>query len=457
MDKSKKNVALSSVIASFFLTIFKLIVGITTGSIGIISEAAHSGLDLAAAFITYMAVRISGKPADLSHHYGHGKVESFSAFIETLLLILTSIWIIYEALQRLLFKSVEVEITWYAFLVMFVSIAIDITRSRALYKIAKLTHSQALEADALHFKSDIYSSSVVILGLIFLSLGVKSADAIAAMGVAIVVLKASYDLGKRTIDVLMDAAPIGLTMEVEKIAKSVDGVVGVQRTRVRPVGPSIFVDMIINVSRNSPIELVQNITKTIEQRIQKLYKEADVVIHVKPIPIGGETLIERIQTIASNHGMNAHDIHINIVEGKKIISFDIEANNNLTVLDAHKKVDHLENAIKNELGKNITINTHIEPSKFSEAKGKEVNPAELSEINRTLLQITNGLKNIQKITKTSAYRINNDLFISINCVFKNNLPLEKAHDLSSKIETLTKTKLPEVKHVLVHIEPGSSN
>ncbi|OGH11783.1 MAG: hypothetical protein A2857_04810 [Candidatus Levybacteria bacterium RIFCSPHIGHO2_01_FULL_36_15] len=456
MDNRKKAVALSSVFASFLLTFLKLIVGLLTGSIGIISEAAHSGLDLAAAFITYMAVRISGRPADISHHYGHGKVESFSAFIETLLLVSTSIWIVYEAVQRLLYKSVEVHVTWYAFLVMAVSIVVDFTRSRALEKVAKATNSQALEADALHFKSDILSSAVVILGLIFLIMGVKSADAIAAIGVAVVVLRASYNLGKRTIDVLMDAVPTGLTNQVKEISESVEGVVSIERIRARPIGSSVFVDMVINISRKAPIERVGKITEAIEQKIKKAFDGADVVIHVKPVALEGETLLERVQTIAANHGMNAHDIFVNILHGKKVISFDIETSNALTVEEAHKKVEHIEIAIKNELGPDIVVNTHIEPAKPEALESQEVSSAELASINKKIEKIMVKIKPLKSIHKTSAYRVKNDLFISIHCVFEENFPLEEAHSLSDTIERTIKVNIPAIKHVLVHVEPFHS-
>src|SRR5882672_2790988 len=165
MRKEKRGVAGNSVLAAFAITTLKIVVGFTTGSLGILSEAAHSGLDLIAAMVTYFSVRVSDKPADADHQYGHGKVENFSAFIETFLLLLTCLWIIYEAQQRLFFHSVEIEPSVWAFVVMFLSMGVDFWRSRALGKIAVKYDSQALEADALHFSTDIWSSSVVILGL----------------------------------------------------------------------------------------------------------------------------------------------------------------------------------------------------------------------------------------------------------------------------------------------------
>jgi cation diffusion facilitator family transporter len=237
--REKNLVALSSVVAAVFLTAFKTIVGLATGSLGILAEAAHSGLDLIAALITLFAVRLSDRPADQSHLYGHGKVENLSALVETLLLLVTCIWIIYEAINRLFFQAVHVEPNFWAFLIMGMSIAIDFTRSRALYRVAKKYASQALEADALHFSTDIWSSSVVIVGLALVLLGdltgqtavLSRADAFSALIVALIVIYVSAKLGRRTVDALLDRAPEGLAQEIGKAAARTRDVVDVTRTR----------------------------------------------------------------------------------------------------------------------------------------------------------------------------------------------------------------------------------
>ena len=217
MVKEKKRVALLSVFAAIFLTGFKLVIGILTGSLGILSEALHSGLDLVAAIITYFSVRISDKPADKEHNYGHGKIENFSALIETFLLLITCAWIIYEAIGRLVSGKTHIEVNAWSYIVVISSIIIDITRSRALYRVAKKHNSQALEADALHFSTDIWSSAVVFLGLICANFGFFFADSVAALGVALIVLFVSFRLGKRAIDVLLDRAPKGSIAKVEQV------------------------------------------------------------------------------------------------------------------------------------------------------------------------------------------------------------------------------------------------
>src|SRR5437899_4169161 len=217
MRAEKRAVAGNSVLAAIAITALKIIVGVTTGSLGILSEAAHSGLDLIAAIITFFSVRVSDKPADADHQYGHGKVENFSAFIETGLLLLTCVWIIYEAVKRLFFRHVEIEPGITAFVVMFISMAVDFWRSRALGRIAAKYDSQALEADALHFSTDIWSSGVVVVGLALVWAGrsyhvewLRQADPIAALFVAAVVVSVSWRLARRTVDALLDAALAGV-------------------------------------------------------------------------------------------------------------------------------------------------------------------------------------------------------------------------------------------------------
>jgi len=453
MEKRKEKVALGSVFASLFLTLFKLVVGILTGSIGIISEALHSGLDFAAAFITYLSVRISGKPADITHHYGHGKVESLSALIETFLLFATSLWIIYEAVHRLTAPFIEVEATWYAFAIMIISIIIDITRSRVLLKVARETNSQALEADALHFSSDIYSSAVVLVGLVLIRFDVKNADSFAAIGVAFWVIFAGYRLGKRTIDVLTDKAPFELTEQVKQIAAKVDGVVSVDRVRIRPTGPSFHVEIAISISRTLSLEQVSKITKAIEERISESVKGADVVVHTTPVALKGETIIERIQTIAFNHNVSAHDIRVYTLDNKKYVDLDLEVNENYNLEKAHKVSSHIENAIKAELGQLTNVNIHIEPTKHKEEVCKEPKSKKTEEIYKTVEIVKNKFPEIKEIHDITIHNLDHKISISMHCVLNSKTSLDKAHKISELLKDKIKNELPYVEKVLVHTEP----
>jgi cation diffusion facilitator family transporter len=286
----KRSVALSSVLAAVGLTLFKIIVGLTTGSLGILAEAAHSGLDLMAAVMTFLAVRISGKPADSDHLYGHGKAENLSGLFETLLLLVTCFWIIYEATHRLLHHAVDLKVTFWSFTVMITSIVVDLSRSRVLYRAAKKYNSQALEADALHFSTDIWSSSVVILGLVCVKISQRvpslaflhTADSVAAIIVGLIVVYISIKLGMRTIQALLDVAPSGLEKKIISAVELLPGVTDCHNVRVRYSGPQLFVDIHVLVDGNQTLKEAHYLTEQIERAIQKLAPNADVTVHPEP-------------------------------------------------------------------------------------------------------------------------------------------------------------------------------
>lgn len=291
-QKEKSSAALNSVIAAIGLTTFKIIVGVLTNSLGILAEAAHSALDLAAAVMTFFAVRIADKPADYEHPFGHGKAENISALFETLLLLATSGWIIYEAIHRLMVPDVHVEVSIWSFIVMGTSIVVDVSRSRMLMKAAKEHNSQALEADALHFSTDVWSSSVVILGLIVVVIGryfpglavLEKGDAIAALVVAVIVIFVSGELGVRSIQALLDAAP--KNGEYDKIVQQVSrmkGVADVHAVRIRSSGAGWFVDMHVTMDGNLSLAESHAITERIERKVQSILPKSDVTVHVEPL------------------------------------------------------------------------------------------------------------------------------------------------------------------------------
>ena len=292
-ETEKRQAAQNSVFAAIFLTSLKIVVGLLTNSLGILAEAAHSGLDLVAALVTFFAVRLSGKPADQQHRYGHGKIENISALIETLLLLITSVWIIYEALNRLFGAEVEVDASIWAFLVMGISIAVDYTRSRMLLRTAKKHNSQALEADALHFSTDIWSSSVVIAGLIGVSIGravpglawLGHADAVAAMIVAFIVIFVSAQMGKRSILALIDTAPDGLSDQIKQAIDAIPGVTNCHRVRMRASGPQLFVDVHVFLAGDQSLRSAHDIMLKIEETVKQMVPGADVLVHPDPYPL----------------------------------------------------------------------------------------------------------------------------------------------------------------------------
>lgn len=289
-DREKRWAAGSSVVAAVGLTTFKVIVGLATGSLGILAEAAHSGLDLVAALVTFFAIRISVRPADTIHLYGHGKVENLSALLETGLLLATCVWIVWDAVDRLVAHKVEVEVTAWSFAVMITSIAIDWSRSRVLYRAARRYRSDALEADALHFSTDIWSSTVVIAGLICVKLSewqsglafLRFADAVAAILVALIVVYVSIRLGVRTTQALLDAAPAGVDRRVIAAVEALPGIADCHHVRVRYSGPVAFVDIHVLLDGNLTLRAAHDLTEEIETAIREVLPGADVTVHPEP-------------------------------------------------------------------------------------------------------------------------------------------------------------------------------
>lgn len=362
--KEKKAVALSSVIASFFLTAGKLAVGILTGSLGILSEAAHSAMDFGAAIITYFAVRVSDKPADEEHHYGHAKVENISALIEAALLFITCAWIIKEAVNRLFFKSESIEITIWSFLVIIVSIVVDFSRSRALSRAAKKYKSQALEADALHFSSDILSSLVVLVGLVFAKFGIMNADPLAAFVVAVIVIFASWRLARRTIDALLDTAPAGLDRQIADEVMEIPGVAGVHKVRLRQSGGYVQGDLHIVMQRNVSFVDGHKIATMVEHSLAKY--SSDIVVHFEPQDDWdqlNEAISEKtnmVENVLNRYNFPFHELQVSQGPNGLIVSIHVTLPKEISVMEARKRCDILENDIRSEMA-GAAIHLRIEP------------------------------------------------------------------------------------------------
>lgn len=452
-ENDKTSVALSSVVASGGMAVMKLVVGLMTGSIGILSEAAHSLLDLGAASLTYFAVRVSDKPADEAHPYGHAKVESVSALIETGLLFLTSLWIIIEAVSRLRATDVAVETTWYSVAVVVASIVIDFFRARALMRVARETKSQALEADALHFSSDILSSSVVLVGLLFVYFGYHKADAFAAIGVALFVCRAGYTLGRRTIDILIDTAPEGVAERVQTLVEPIAGVAKVDRVRVRPSGKTIFIEVLVSVARTLPVPRVQQTSQEISERVRSEYPDADVVVHIQPLALDTETVADRVRLIADHHGQSAQRIAVQVTQGRLAVSLDLEVPGQQNILQAHQTASALEAAIRDELGSEVLVDTRIRPMppELPEETVEESSPALHSLIDQEAARIPSliDVHNIH-VRRSVAGR-----YISMHCRFDDQTPLQRVEQSVRQLEHRLLERIEDVDRIVLHAEPMS--
>jgi cation diffusion facilitator family transporter len=468
-EREKRLVALSSVLAAIFLTSMKIVVGLLTHSLGILSEAAHSGLDLIAAAVTFFAVRVSDRPPDREHPYGHGKIENLSALVETLLLLATCAWIIYEAIDRLFFKSVHVEASIWSFIVMGASIVIDMTRSRALMRAAKKHNSQALEADALHFSTDVWSSSVVIAGLAAVSLGqwihdhshvqadwLFRADAVAALGVSAIVVWVSLQLGRRTVSVLLDSAPQGVAAQIEQKVARVDGVAAVQRVRLRQSGPATFVDMTLSVPRSASFEEAHDIAARAEAAVQQILPRTDVMVHIDPVVKDDKSLVEHVRSVAARQGVGVHGLRIHDVRGRLSMDLHAEVPEDMTLTQAHERVTAFERALRGESPDLGDIVTHIEPVGDAEAR-RPVIRSRSTEVREVISHLPDRLPGVKDCHHISVFQDGIDLSVSFHATMAPSLPIGDAHKLTVQLENLLRARLPELGRVVIHVEPPGAS
>ena len=451
----KERVALGSIAASAGLTVAKAIVGVLTGSLAILSEAAHSLIDLAATVLTYIAVRVSGKPADAEHQYGHGKVESVTALAETALLLLLAAVVIYEAAQRLFGERVHaVEATAAAFAIIAASIAVDFFRARTLSRVAEKTSSQALEADALHFSSDMWSSIAVLIGLGGVALGYSRADAAAALVVAIFIGIAGVRLGRRTIDTLTDAAPAGVSERVAAIARGVPGIVTVERVRARPAGPALFVDLAVGVSRTLPLDRVTAIKERLTQAVRAGLPEAEVTITTEPRALDDETVRERVMLIARNRGLAVHHVAVQALADRLSVSFDLEVEGTLPLNAAHETASQLEEAIREELGPEVEVETHIEPLPAVVLAGHDAAAGRVAEIGGALTALAAEIVGLGEVHDVRVRETPDGEIVNFHCRVDPTLSVSVVHDLVDAAERRLRRRFPSISRVIGHAEPG---
>ncbi len=452
---AKEKVALGSIAASAGLTVAKGVIGLLTGSLAILSEAGHSLIDLSATVLTYFAVRVSGKPADAEHQYGHGKVESVTALAETALLFVLTAVVIFEATQRLIGAQAHaVEATAAAFVIIAGSIAVDFFRARTLKRVAKATSSEALEADALHFGSDMWSSVAVLIGLCGVALGYPWADAAAAIVVAVFICIAGWRLGRRTINTLTDTAPAGVSERVAAIARLEPGVVAVERVRARPAGAVLFVDLGIGVSRTLPLDRVAAITERLSRDIRAELPNAEVTITTKPRALDNETVRDRVMMIARNRGLAIHHVAVQAISGQLSVSADLEVEGTQSLTAAHDIASRLEDAVREELGTNVEVETHIEPLAADVLAGHDATAARLGEVREALAALAAEVPDLGEVHDVRVRETDDGEIVNFHCRVDPALSVSAVHDMVDALERRLRRRFPAIRRVIGHAEPG---
>jgi cation diffusion facilitator family transporter len=461
--------ALGSIGSALILVGLKVFLAVSTGSLGVLSEALHSGLDLIAAILTWLSVRVSDRPADSGHTYGHGKFENFSAFVETGLLLVTSVYIIVEAFVRLLFKRVHLQPSALAIVILGVAMGIDLIRSRALGRVAREFPSEALEADALHFSTDVWSTFVVILGMAAVWIGqtwgiswLQEADPIAALVVAAIVIWVGSRLGKRTLDALLDVAPVGLQERVTEAVVGLDGVLSIERVRVRRAGNQHFVDVTISVPRSASFEQVHAISDAVEQRVGQIVP-ADVMVHMEPRAAVGEHLFDGIRAIAARRGLAVHEISADQLDGRLFIEMHLEVPEGLTLRDAHHRATELEEEVRGLSGVSASsghtepvVNIHIEPlgthtASVDGQRGEMIGLARA--IEKYINTLPSEYHELIDCHDVHVRQVEQKILASCHCSMDGSLPITLIHDVTGALEDRVKEHFPQVARVTIHPEP----
>ncbi|HEY1361207.1 MAG TPA: cation-efflux pump [Xanthobacteraceae bacterium] len=454
MQDLKQRVALSSIAASAGLTVAKAAVGLASGSLAILSEAGHSLLDLAATVMTYYAVRVSGRPADEEHHYGHGKIESVSALAETALLFLLSGIVIWEASQRLVGgHGHAVRVTPWAFAVILASIVIDFLRARVLYRVAAESSSEALEADALHFGSDMWSSMAVLAGLIAVGFGHPWADPAAAVIVAVFICVAGWRLGRRTIDTLTDTAPAGVAAKIAAGIARIPGVVATERIRVRQVGKMRFVDLVVAVSRTLPLDRVATLKDRIVATVRADNPAAEVTVTTEPRALDNETVLERVMVIARNRALAVHHVTVHAIADRLAVALDLEVDGALSLGAAHDIASGLEEAVRDELGPAVEVETHIEPLQLRDESGRDAVPERVTAVREALAAIAAGVAGVGEVHDVRVRQADDGEIVNFHCLVQPAISVAEVHEKVDQVERALRLRFPSIKRVTGHAEP----
>jgi cation diffusion facilitator family transporter len=464
--KEKRAAALFSVLAALGITLLKLLTGILTGSLGMLSEAAHSTVDLVAAGITLFSVRVSDRPADDTHNYGHGKVESLSAFVESVIMLGSCVWIVTEAVKRITSReNLSLKPSPWPFVVLILSIVVDFTRSRRLHKIALESSSQALEADAIHFSTDIWSSLAVMVGLTASFVGTRwnmprlqLADPFAALVVSGIILHVTWGLARRTIDALLDATPKETreaTRELELELKGIHGVLAVNRFRTRRSGADYFADLTLGLAQNLTFQRTEQITQEATAAVERHLPGADVVIHTLPMATGTESVHDRVRAVAARMNLTTHDVSVQRFGQQLQVEQHLEVNETMQLQQAHELATRLEAEIQREIPQVASILTHIEsePATIEQPESQERD----RQLEVRLRRVAVTFPEILDIHDVMVTRIGAHLQVNCHCTMPDDLPMARVHSVITALEGAFKLDAPEVDRLLIHPEPATDN
>jgi cation diffusion facilitator family transporter len=451
---ARRRTALVSVGAAIFLVAVKLVTGLATGSLAFIAEAVHSGTDLVAALLTLFAVQVAVRPPDRDHQYGHGKAEHLAALGESAFLMLVSLFIGYASLRRLIDGGgQDIDVTWWAFTVLAVVIAVDASRATISYRASRRYKSAALAANALHFASDLAGSFAVLIGLVFVSAGQRWADSVAALFVAVLVVLAALRLAKQSIDVLMDRSGADVDERItEALAELDEHQVEVRRVRVRHAAGRHFVDIVVGVPLDTGVSQAHSVADDIEGRVERALGGADVVVHVEPTdPEGGVRERATAAAGAIPEVREVHNVRVMRLPDGYELSLHVKLPRDLSLAQAHNAVERLEQRVREEVPEVRYVHTHIEPlasTDWASAPDTEETAIEREAIESAVRRFTGASPLAVSFRDGEQGRV-----ALVTVSLPGDQPLPSAHRHAGAIEEAVRERCPGLADVIVHTEP----
>jgi len=450
----KERTAFISLVASALLAAAKLAIGLTIGSLALITDALHSCVDFLATGVTLAAVRIADKPPDKAHPYGHGKFENIAALGEAALLLLLAGGVMVEAASRLSAGVTPPVLSVIAIAVLVVEIGINAWRARALRRVGRATQSAALEADSLHFASDVFSSFAVLAGFALIAVGFAWADAAAAIAVAALIAVLALRLLTRTVSALVDRAPEGVADRIADRMRNVAGVLGVVNVRLRSVGPRHFVEATIEAPRSLGLEQLDAVKRDAAAAARSVLAGAEVTIEPVPVSPSDETVRDRILLVALRERLAVHHITVQRIDDRLALALDLEVDGALPLAAAHAVADRLEAEIRREFGTAVEIESHIEPLEPETTEVEETTEAVRQSYIAALEEAAQSVEGLSGIHDVRLRQSERGAVLVAHCRLDPNETVESVHRRVDDLERLVRDRKPDIARIVVHAEPG---
>ena len=449
MGRRPELVALASVFVGVALVVGKLVVGLLTGSLGILSEAVHSLLDLAASVFTLVAVRTSRKPADREHPYGHGRTENLAAFAEGVLLLITALGIGFEAVRRLISGGASVNPAGYAFALLIGTLLIESGRAAILRRVGRLASSEAILADATNRLSDVLATVGVLIGLVGVRMGFTWADSVAALFVAAIIARAAVQVAWRSGDILIDRAAAGAERQLRAAIQDVDGVREVRSVRVRRSGPNLIGDASVATARMLSLEAAGALADDVKKKARTVLPTLDLSVFVEGQEREGD-FVERIHAAAARKG-GVRDLHNVTVEreadGSLHLTMHAKLPGDITLATASRASGALEEALRAELPEANRIDVHLEPMEPHVVRGEDVTQRR-AQLAARMREIVASHPEVVRCLDVELSDRHQRIHAHVVAEVAGEVSLEHAHRIETELEEMIRRAFPEVHEVV---------